>query len=78
MRIGNLPAELVETCPLWIVRLDIHCQLELRFGNPLRKIQVRLERKFLRKIWKLAVHFHRATPIPLSDRRELWRRRGRG
>ena len=71
MWIDNAPASLVETRPLGIVCLDIHGQFKTCFGNPFRKIEIRFERKFFRKIGKRAVHFHGPAPIPLANRSEF-------
>ena len=77
MWIDNVPAALGKPRPLWIVRINVHCQLKARFWNLLRQIKVRFEGKFLGKIGKCAANFYGTSPIPLTNRRELWRCRTR-
>src|SRR5213082_4157940 len=68
MWIENVPTAPSEPRTFWIIRSDIHCQLETRFRDPLWQIEIWLKRKFLGKIGKCAVNLHGATPIPLTDR----------
>src|SRR6266516_270538 len=43
----------------------------MRVWNPLRQIEITFEGEFFREIGKLAVHFHCAAPVPLTDRRKF-------
>src|SRR5438876_9033800 len=49
----------------------------MRVWNPLRKIEITFEGEFFREIGKLAVHFHRPAPVPLTNRRKFGNGRAR-
>src|SRR5204863_2515960 len=68
MWIENVPTVPSEPRTLWIIRSDIHCQLETRLRDPLWQIEIRLKRKYFGKIAKWAVNLYGPTQIPLADR----------
>src|SRR5438105_11170609 len=77
MWIDNGPAAFSQSFALGIVRTHVHREFECRFRHASWQIDILCEGVLLREVRKRSVHFHRPTPIPLTDRGELRRARTR-
>ena len=71
MRRDHAPPARAKATNLGIITIQIHRQLESRRRNSARQIQVFLEGKLLREIWKFTVDLDSTAPVPLSNRREF-------